>query len=714
VEALAPLVGAYLLLATLYAWQAWRRETPTIFSDELELTQLSRAIAETGEPARRGDPYEFSSLVPWLTAPFWWLDPVANAYEAIKTVQAFVMAATVFPAYLLARRVVSAPWAYFAAVATIAAPALSYAPILVEEPWAYPAATVALWLTVRAVDRPERGSLALAVAGCVLAIAIRSQLVALLGALGAGLIALGWRSARMRRWRATWTTWDRVGAAVLVVGAAIVLVAFAGHRSDEWETATSLWKGRMVEYGSWAGGAFAIGIGILPAIALLAVLAVPGRERARPAVHAFVVVTAGAVASFGWYAAIKGAYLSTTFSSVIVERNLVYLTPLAFVATAYLLERAVAPVWAVVAAGAAVLGMVGWVPIDRGLDNFPYYEAHGLSILALANREFAWPLGRIDTALVVVSLAATALLLLLGTLLRGRIPRAARPAAVAVAVALVGWNLTAEVYAEIGEHDFSARVEANIPKPKDWIDSAAGAGSVVMLGQRMNDDPLGVATREFWNRSIVKVWSVDGTGPGPGHTLTPDLEDVDGTLWPDPETDFVLATNGVEVVGEVVATNAAARATLVRLDGPIRLRANETGISADGWIVGDRSDETVPARAAYNRFDVSAGGTGAAVVRLSRETFCPTGVRLPGVARVRIGALGRGADKQPAIAHETAAETVYVPACATRTVVLPTPQGPWRVVVAIDTFVPGEVDPERSAGERRPLGARVSFGVVPR
>ena len=33
-ESAAPLIGAYLLLATLYAWQAWRRETPTIFSDE--------------------------------------------------------------------------------------------------------------------------------------------------------------------------------------------------------------------------------------------------------------------------------------------------------------------------------------------------------------------------------------------------------------------------------------------------------------------------------------------------------------------------------------------------------------------------------------------------------------------------------------------------------------------------------------------------------
>ena len=45
------LVGAYLLLCCLFLWQAWRRETPTIFTDELELTQLSRSIAETGEPA---------------------------------------------------------------------------------------------------------------------------------------------------------------------------------------------------------------------------------------------------------------------------------------------------------------------------------------------------------------------------------------------------------------------------------------------------------------------------------------------------------------------------------------------------------------------------------------------------------------------------------------------------------------------------------------
>jgi hypothetical protein len=227
----------------------------------------------------------------------------------------------------------------------------------------------------------------------------------------------------------------------------------------------------------------------------------------------------------------------------------------------------------------------------------------------------------------------------------------------------------------------------------------------------MSDNPVGFASLEFWNPTIQKVWSVDGTGPGPGHTLTPDLLDVDGTQWPNPETDYVLAANGVEVAGETVARNGDE--ALVRLDGkPIRLRANQTGIAADGWATGDAGDPSVPARAAYNRFDVAQGGTGNLVVTLSRAVFCPKGVRLPGVARVRIGNLVRGPDKQPAIGTVTGSQTAYVPGCGTRTVVLPTPDGPWRAEVAIETFVPREVDPRHSS-DARALGAQVGFAVEP-
>ena len=97
-----------------------------------------------------------------------------------------------------------------------------------------------------------------------------------------------------------------------------------------------------------------------------------------------------------------------------------------------------------------------------------------------------------------------------------------------------------------------------------------------MLGQHMSDNPLGVPSTEFWNRSISKVWSVDGTGPGPGHTLTPDLQDADGTLWPNPRTDFVLASGGVEVVGEEVAANAGIDAR------PRRRPADPAALEHDG------------------------------------------------------------------------------------------------------------------------------------
>ena len=42
------------------------------------------------------------------------------------------------------------------------------------------------------------------------------------------------------------------------------------------------------------------------------------------------------------------------------------------------------------------------------------------------------------------------------------------------------------------------------------------------------------------------MWSLDGSAQNVGGPiLTPDLDAVDGTLTPVPETDYVLAVNGV-------------------------------------------------------------------------------------------------------------------------------------------------------------------------
>ena len=152
---------AYLVLASLYAWQASQRVSPSIFSDEIEFTQISRGIAETGMPSRLGEPSGFGSLYTYLVAPAWWLDPT-DAWEAAKLIGALVMTATIFPAYGLARFVVSRPWAVAAAIGAVAAPPLAYAPYLLEEPLAYPFSTTALWAITAAVARPTRRRLVLA------------------------------------------------------------------------------------------------------------------------------------------------------------------------------------------------------------------------------------------------------------------------------------------------------------------------------------------------------------------------------------------------------------------------------------------------------------------------------------------------------------------------------------------------------------------------
>jgi hypothetical protein len=688
---LLPLAGAYLLLAALYLWQAWRRETPTIFTDELELTQLARGVAETGSPERRGEPLGFTTLVPYLAAPPWLFKDVTTAYALLKYEQTLVMLSAIFPAYGLARLVVSRPWAVGAAIGAVAAPALSYAPILVEEPFAYPAATLALWLTGRALRSPSWRAFGAAGGAAVLAALTRSQLVALVAVVGLCLLAAAWDTSRARAWRATWSRADWVGLVVLGVGAALAVSALMGRLSGEWAVTTATWRSRILEYGLWAGGAFAVGVGFVPVVATLAALARPRAQYRDPGTRAWVILAASSIGVFAWYAALKGAYLSTLFSSLVVERNLIYLTPIVMAGTALLLERRDTVWWAALAAGAITLWAV--VELPKKLD-YPYYEAHGLSILALANRLWRWPLERIEHGVVLGVVLATALVLVLGALRRET--RLASAFAVALGAAVLGWTLTNQIYAANGEHRFSARFAANLVDPPTWVDDTVGDDSVLLFGQQLNADPTGLWETEFWNRSIDKVWSVDGTAPGPGGTLTPDLASTDGTLSVDPGTDYALVLNGVEL--QATPVTQIGTTVLYRLAGPFRLRYSQTGVYPDGWM---------GAEAAYNRFDATAAGT--AVVNLSREAFC-TDRFVPSGVRVRLGPVAV-VDGQPALGAGASEQVVRVRPCEGLAVSLPTPAGPWRVEVESDTFVPAELDPALS--ERRELGVRVSFGFEP-
>ena len=531
------------------------------------------------------------------------------------------MTATVFPAYALARLVVSRWYALAAAGGATAVPALAYSTIIVEEPLAYPMSTLTLWLIARALAEPEldagRGG-GLAVVAAALT---RTQLAILLVVLVLGLLWLGWESERVRRWRSEWSRWDWAGAVMLVVGVALGFGAFFGHYSTSWRNTTGFYKERIFDHGVWAMGALAIGIGIVPMLVGIAALARPKDEPRDPKTRAFVVTSVAALAVFLGYAGIKGAYISTVFATLVVERNVIYLGPVLFAATALAIERGVGRGWAIAGAAAFTLFVVASTPLH--LENYPYYEAHGLSIAAFANRELSWPEGGSRTA--CSSCAAWRS--------RSSSRSASSAAARAPTACSPGRPRSSSSRGRSPPRSTRPRASATsrrgsrgtCPAPYDWVEEETGGKSVVVVGQQVAD-PTNVWLTEFFNPSIRKMWSLDGTAPGPGPILTPDLVAADGTLTPPPGTDYALGINGVELQAPIVERRGTT--TLYRLDGgPLKLASAVTGLYSDGWI-GDRDGNGV-AEAAYTRYDVSRDGPG------SRSSSSPASPGAEATCRAR-------------------------------------------------------------------------------
>ena len=144
----------------------------------------------------------------------------------------------------------------------------------------------------------------------------------------------------------------------------------------------------------------------------------------------------------------------------------------------------------------------------------------------------------------------TAVLLLIGLL---RNERALGWTVMGSAVFVIAWSLTGEITGARASHVFADDLLANLPQPLDWVDRADHGRPAIYLGQHITDANA-VYLTEFWNRSIVHVWSNDGTAPGPGPTLTPDIVKPNGTLYPQPKEQYIVTDSGLEVVGSVVAT----------------------------------------------------------------------------------------------------------------------------------------------------------------
>jgi hypothetical protein len=698
--AAVPLLSVFLWLCIVYAIESWAHGTPWLFGDELELTQLSRAIADTGHAARRGEPHSFNTLWTYVLAPAWLIDDVHTAYATVKYLGVLVMTATVFPAYGIARLLVGRRPALFAAAASAAIPALAYSAMIVEEPLAYPYSTLGLFLILRALMTPSRWWIGGAALALLVAPLVRGGLGVLWVVLGLAAAFLVWRSSYVTQWRRSWGGWDWAGFVTLLVGAAVLISAVLGHKSLEWNYTTRIYKDRLLDFGLNAAGALTIGLGVLPMVAGLAVLWRAPGERATRELRIFRSVLLAAIIAFGLYTAVKATYVSTVFGTYTYERNLIYLAPLLFTGTAIWLERRRLHPVALGASAAFVLILILTTPYELGQEIS--YNAPGLAIVQQANRYLS--IDPTGAKIGLLALLAFSIALLLAPRFLGR---RATWLAVAVAAAVVGWNLTGEFAFASASNRFSDRFEENLRQPFTWVDEQTQGAPTLYLGQQMADQN-GEWLLEFWNRSIKAVWSLDGTAKGPGPFLTPDPSEINGALSHDPGYPYVVEETGIEVVGKTVATHlhraggGLERWRLVKIDPPLRLSGAATGIYPDGWM-GSFS--------AYTRYSTEGNRAGRMRVVLSGP---PQGAHeTVAHVMVAIGPIVIGDDKQPHLG-KGAAEVKRFDLRSKRESVLdlPAPGPRFRVEIKITpTFAPKELSPGES--DNRRLGAQVRYVFLP-
>ena len=697
--AAVPLLSIFLWLCIVYAIEAWAHGTPWLFGDELELTQLSRAIADTGHAARRGEPHSFNTLWTYVMAPAWLINDVHTAYATVKYLGVLVMTAATFPAYGIARLIVSRRPALFVAAASAAIPALAYSAMIVEEPLAYPYSTLALFLILRALITPSRWWIGGAALACLLGPFVRGELAVLSFVFVLAAAFLVWRSDYVTQWRASWSRWDWLGFVTLLVGAGVLISAVLGHRSLEWNITTRIYKDRLLDLGLNAAGALTIGLGVLPVVAGLAVLwRLPG-ERSQRALQVFRSVLLAAIIVFGLYTAVKATYVSTVFGTYTYERNLIYLAPLLFSGTAVWLERRRLHPVALAASAAFALTLILTTPYELGQEIS--YNAPGLAILQQGNRYLS--IDPTGAKIGLVALLAFSIALLLAPRVLGR--RAAW-LAVAVAPAVVGWNLTGEFAFASASNRFSNSFEENIRSPFTWVDDNTHGASTLYLGQQMADQN-GEWLLEFWNRSIKAVWSLDGTAKGPGPFLTPDPSEVNGALSHDPGYPYVVEETGIEIAGKTVATHlhraggGLEKWRLVKIDPPLRLSGAATGIYPDGWM---------SSFSAYTRYSTEDNRAGRMRIALSGP---PQGAQeVTTHVTVSIGPIVIGDDKQPHLGKPAEVRRFDLRSKRARVLTLPAPGPRFRVEIEVTpTFIPKELAP--GASDNRPLGAKVSYVFLP-
>lgn len=566
-------VGLALAATVLGATLVWgllgqRLDVPTVFGDELIYWDAARSLASGDGLAVRGGGYGFGPTYPVLLAPVHAL--VAGSYDAYavaKWVNALLFALAAVPAYLLALRLVSRPWALACAILTVLAPSALYTGFVMTEGAAYAAAGLAFLAMQRMLERPSTGRQLAALGGVALATSVRLQLAALGGAL---LLALVLRWLFARGWRLPARSdlvrlWPVLGATAVAVAVVAIPAVAAGDPPGGYD---DLWSGYAIDEvarWTWYGiSGLGLYLAFVPlvvgpaAVVLLARSSEPSRQSFAALVPSVAVVLLVVV----------GAFSATEFGvGFLHDRYLFYVVPVALVLVAsWASSVGRAPTWALVIGAGMGLVLALTLPTYLvGKDGGRQFDAVGTTAVAHLVDELARPTA---ARWLLVLLAALAVVLLL-------LPSGARWVAVVPIAALfvangaLAWDTRIESARNV---TFASLEEADVA----WLDRAVDPGAPVAALFTGGDVLVRDAFRlsEFFNEAVDVVYDT-GQGYAPTITSTAVVVGGDGRVTTaagdSVSSPLVVVAPNATVDGSRVTRGTLEELTLWRAERPLTL-----------------------------------------------------------------------------------------------------------------------------------------------
>jgi glycosyltransferase involved in cell wall biosynthesis len=602
----------YTVSAVVQLTLGLRVSSPWIMVDELVYSDMARSFASTGHFLIRGVHSSYGFVYPLLLSPAYALSgPMSDVYQWARVIDALVMSSAVFPAYLLARRVVRPPAAIVAAALAVAIPSMAYVGTLMTENAFYP---IFLWLALALVAMLERPTLRRQIVVlllCVLAFETRAQAVALFAAVLTAPLALAWiERGRPRSLKAFAPLYGLVaGGAALV---AIVEVALGrsplyvlGNYSKTSSGTYHVWP--AIRWFLLHVAELDLSLWVLPFAALI-VLVANARHLDRR-----LRIFAAATSSISVWLVLEVGVFASQYSHRIEERNLFYVAPLFLIALLAWIERGQPrPPRAAIAAAGVAAALPGAIPFLGLLNITAQSDTIGLQPWWFLGDAWA---GRGSVALVavLVSLALGALFLWLS-------PRYAPLLPVLVALGLLLTWIPLEQWTHSFPRLASSAYHQGVGAQRSWIDTAVGRDAHVgILWSGGND--LAVWENEFWNRSVDRVYGLGTPLPGDMPETRVSIDRSTGVLHDargEPITDgYVLTSSSVELVGTRVAADPAKELVLYKVAHPARATTQITGLYSEPvspWSSG---------HVTWKRFECR-GGALSVVLRSDNKLFDKT------------------------------------------------------------------------------------------